>query len=225
MPRYTVVVTNVAGSVTSTVASLTVWVTPAITAQPQSRTNLAGTTANFSVTATGTAPLAYQWRFNGTNLAGATASNYPIASVQLSNAGNYTVVVTNVAGSVTSAVAVLTVTTQSQAVVTFNNTNLIQINDAAAATPYPSAIVVLGQTGTVGKVAVVVWDELGVQSKLAVKSEWARRLGGVECKHGFDTVWLAFAWLKPVFCIQNVYSASGSLPINKLVFALALYAP
>ena len=65
-------------------------------------------------------------------------------------------VVTNVAGSVTSAVAVLTVTTQSQAVVTFNNTNLIQINDAAAATPYPSAIVVLGQTGTVGKVTVTL---------------------------------------------------------------------
>ena len=207
MPRYTVVVTNVAGSVTSTVASLTVWVTPAITAQPQSRTNLAGTTANFSVTATGTAPLAYQWRFNGTNLAGATASNYPIASVQLSNAGNYTVVVTNVAGSVTSAVAVLTVTTQSQAVVTFNNTNLIQINDAAAATPYPSAIVVLGQTGTVGKVAVVVWDELGVQSKLAVKSEWARRLGGrgvyTRFRHGLACVCVAKTRVLYTKCIQR----------------------
>ena len=44
------------------------------------------------------------------------------------------------------------------------------------------------------------------------------------CKHGFDTVWLAFAWAKPVFCIQTVYSASGSLTFNKPVFALVLYA-
>ena len=52
------------------------------------------------------------------------------------------------------------------------------------------------------------------------------RLGIVRgCKQGFDTAWLAFAWLKPVFCMQNVYSASGSLTINKLALALVLYAP
>ena len=45
------------------------------------------------------------------------------------------------------------------------------------------------------------------------------------CKHGFNTGWLAFEWQKPVFCIQIVYSASGSLTINKPVFALVLYAP
>jgi hypothetical protein len=106
---YTVVVTNVAGSVTSAVAMLTVLVPPAITAQPQSQTNIAGTVANFSVTGTGTVPLAYQWRFNGTNLAGATASSYSVASAQPSNAGSYAVVITNVAGRATSAVAALTV--------------------------------------------------------------------------------------------------------------------
>jgi uncharacterized protein YjbI with pentapeptide repeats len=107
--NYTVVITNVAGSVTSSVAALTVIFPPAITNQPVSITNVAGTTANFSVYAGGTLPLSYQWRFNNTNLAGATLTNYSIASVQGTNAGNYTVVITNIAGSITSSVAALTV--------------------------------------------------------------------------------------------------------------------
>lgn len=44
---------------------------PAITSQPAGATRTVGQTATFQVTATGTAPLAYQWRRNGTNLAGA----------------------------------------------------------------------------------------------------------------------------------------------------------
>ena len=113
--NYDLVVTNVAGSVTSQVAVLTIWVAPTITIQPQSQTNIAGTTANFSVTASGTSPLSYQWRFGGTNLAAQTNSALALPNVQLSNAGIYDVVVTNVAGSVTSAVAVLTVTSASVA--------------------------------------------------------------------------------------------------------------
>ncbi len=106
---YAVVVANVAGVVTSTVATLTVWVPPTVVSQPQSRTNIAGTDASFAVSASGTAPLGYQWRFNGANIAGATAANYTVTAAQSSNAGSYTVVVTNVAGSTTSTVAVLTV--------------------------------------------------------------------------------------------------------------------
>ena len=47
---------------------------PVITTQPQPQTVIAGNSATFTVTATGTAPLAYQWRFKGTNIASATAS-------------------------------------------------------------------------------------------------------------------------------------------------------
>jgi uncharacterized protein YpmS len=107
--NYRVVVTNSAGSVTSGVAVLTVWIPPGITSQPQSRTNFVGTTAGFDVAANGTAALTYQWRFNGANIAGATGLNLTIGSVQASDAGNYSVVLTNAAGSVTSAVAILTV--------------------------------------------------------------------------------------------------------------------
>jgi alpha-tubulin suppressor-like RCC1 family protein len=106
---YTVVITNAVGSVTSSVATLTVLVPPAITAQPASLTVTNGNSANFSVTATGTAPLGYQWYFGTNALSGATATNYSLAAVAATNAGNYSVVITNAAGSVTSSLASLTI--------------------------------------------------------------------------------------------------------------------
>ena len=106
---YSVIVTNVAGSVTSSNATLTVNVPPTIAPQPLSQTATAGQNVLFSVGAGGTAPFSYQWTFNGTNLAGATSSTLALTSVQTNNTGTYSVVVTNVAGSVTSFGATLTV--------------------------------------------------------------------------------------------------------------------
>ena len=110
---YSVVVANAAGSVTSASAVLIVTTTtvpPSLTAQPQSETVNTGNTATFSVTAIGTMPLSYQWRFNATNIPGATSSTYARPAVQSGDAGSYSVFVTNAAGSVTSADASLTVT-------------------------------------------------------------------------------------------------------------------
>jgi hypothetical protein len=112
---YDVVITNVAGAVTSFVATLTVWVPPSISEQPQSRTNQAGTDASFAVTASGTPPLTYQWRFNGSNLEGATTNTLTLSGVQSTNAGSYDVVVTNLAGGTTSTLATLSVTLPSPA--------------------------------------------------------------------------------------------------------------
>src|SRR2546425_850180 len=82
---------------------------PLITVQPTNQTNCAGTTAAFSVTATGTDPLSYQWYFNETSaLADATNATVSLANAQAATAGNYTVVITNVEGAVTSVVATLT---------------------------------------------------------------------------------------------------------------------
>jgi hypothetical protein len=106
---YTVVITNAYGSVTSSVATVTVLDPPVITAQPASLTASNGWPASFSVTATGTAPLAYQWYFGMNAISGATAANYSLAAVAATNAGNYSVVITNAAGSVTSGVAALSV--------------------------------------------------------------------------------------------------------------------
>ena len=82
---------------------------PTLTVQPQSQTVLLGSSAVLSVSATGSLPLHYQWRFNGTDLVEATTNTLTLANVQEANEGNYDVVVSNDSGSVTSQVAVLTV--------------------------------------------------------------------------------------------------------------------
>lgn len=82
---------------------------PVITAQPTNLSVIIGSNATFRVTATGDAPLAYQWRFNGTNLLGRTTSVLAFTSVQFNQAGPYSVVVTNLGGAVTSSPALLTV--------------------------------------------------------------------------------------------------------------------
>jgi len=72
-----------------------------------------GQTAAFSVTADGTAPLAYQWQFVSTDISGATNQDYSFNNAQTSNAGPYRVIVTNAYGSATSTVAALTVSLPS----------------------------------------------------------------------------------------------------------------
>jgi len=110
---FDVVVTNGVGSVTSTVATLTVnaaAVAPSITTQPANTTVTAPGAASFSVVATGSVPMTYQWKRNGSNIAGATSATYvrnPTAVAD--NGSSYTVVITNSVGSVTSAAAILTV--------------------------------------------------------------------------------------------------------------------
>lgn len=85
-------------------------VAPAITAQPTDRTVQVGATATFTVTATGTAPLTYQWKKGGTAITGATSASYTTPATVIGDSGAaFTVTVTNSAGSVTSNAATLTV--------------------------------------------------------------------------------------------------------------------
>jgi len=87
---------------------------PAITSAPLSRTNYYSAPAVFTVAASGTLPLSYQWFLNGTNALadglGVTGTRSPslmLNSAQSSDAGNYTVVVTNTWGATTSSPATL----------------------------------------------------------------------------------------------------------------------
>ena len=76
----------------------------------------AGTSASFSVTASGAAPLNYQWRFNGTDIAGATDATYTLANAQPANLGLYTVVLTSGGTTATTRPAILGLATSSKLV-------------------------------------------------------------------------------------------------------------
>jgi hypothetical protein len=84
---------------------------PSITAQPASQSVSAGESASFAVSATGTAPLSYQWQRDGAAIGGATAANYTTPPTTVADdSAAFSVVVSNSTGSVTSADAMLTVT-------------------------------------------------------------------------------------------------------------------
>ena len=80
-----------------------------ITSQPRSWTVDSGAPISFSVTATGTAPIHFQWRRNGEDIAGANSSTYTIPSASDSDGGIYDVVVRNVVGEIVSNAGTLTV--------------------------------------------------------------------------------------------------------------------
>src|SRR5258706_7644852 len=80
---------------------------PAITAQPQNVSVYPGQDAAFSVAANGSAPLSFQWQFNGAAIPGETNNSYTRAAVQPEDVGNYSVVVANAAGFVVSSNALL----------------------------------------------------------------------------------------------------------------------
>jgi hypothetical protein len=110
---YTVIVTGTCGTVTSANAVLTVNAATSINTQPVAQAVCAGSAATFTVNATGTGTLTYQWRKDGTAITGATAATYSIASVSAADAGAYTVVVTGTCGTVTSTAANLSLNAAS----------------------------------------------------------------------------------------------------------------
>lgn len=105
---YTVVVSNVCGSLTSQSATVTVAAAPAVTSNPASQSSCEGGTVTLSVIASGANPLTYQWRRNGVNV-GTNASTLTLSSLSPGDAGNYDVVVSNSCGTTTSSVAMVMV--------------------------------------------------------------------------------------------------------------------
>jgi hypothetical protein len=114
---YSVIMENPFGFQISPNAVLTVNQPPIIYTQPVSLAVMPGGDVQFSVTAGGTAPLSYQWSFNGTNLADATDGTLRLTNVTTDQAGTYGITVTNLAG-IASASATLSVYTNAAAVLT-----------------------------------------------------------------------------------------------------------
>ncbi|MFM8418502.1 MAG: immunoglobulin domain-containing protein, partial [Verrucomicrobiota bacterium] len=144
---YTVRVSNVAGTATSSGVEVVVLSPPTITRQPAGREAATGQPLVLSVAASSSLqPVTYQWRKNGLNLvagtwmSGVQAAELSITALQLSDAGTYSVVVANAVGSVTSANAVVSV-------VPFNNAPtlnalgaLARLEDASASSVALSGI-------------------------------------------------------------------------------------
>jgi hypothetical protein len=113
--QYQAIVMNSYGHAVSQVATLLVRIPPRITQQPQSRVITNNNSAAFTVVATGTGTLFYQWRrydsgtMNFTNIPGATTTSYTVANAQIHDSGTFVVVVTDDIASVTSNPAVLEV--------------------------------------------------------------------------------------------------------------------
>ncbi|MBI5383510.1 MAG: lamin tail domain-containing protein [Verrucomicrobia bacterium] len=99
---YSVVITNIVSSVVSTTATVTVYLRPLILVQPQSQSAFAGSNVTYSIIATSSTTLRYQWHFNGTNLLNATNSTLLLTSAQAGHVGTYDVLVSDNYGSVLS---------------------------------------------------------------------------------------------------------------------------
>ncbi len=132
-PLVTLLATSITDNTKSAPASITIAVNtaivaPTITAQPANQIVTVGQPATFSLTATGTAPLSYQWQKNSVNISGATAASYTTAATTSSDNGAlFDVIVSNAAGSQTSTMATLTVnavTASAIDVVTYHYDNL-----------------------------------------------------------------------------------------------------
>ena len=122
-------------------------VAPSITTQPTSQTVTAGQTASFTVAATGTAPLSYQWQKSGANIAGATTASYTTPVTTTSDSGaTFRVVVTNTAGTVTSAAATLTVSPAPAPAIQVNPTSISFVN--AVVSVSSSQALIITNTGT-----------------------------------------------------------------------------
>jgi hypothetical protein len=160
---------------------------PVITTQPVGVTVPQGAPASFTVVATATSGLTYQWMKNGVNIAGATSATYTIPAAQAADAGHYTVRCTATAGSVVSDAAILTVTLTVPPVITSQPLSVVVrlgIDDPVASfdVKVPAAsnyqwwkngLPILGATSEVlsflnvtlddvGSYSVVAWNDYGI---------------------------------------------------------------
>ena len=121
---FSVVVTNAAGSVTSSNATLTVQLTntpPSIVTQPQRQIADFGGSVAFSVSVSGTPPFTYQWQFNGASIPGATTNSYALVNLVSTNSGNYSVSVRNSYGGIVSSNASLLVGGINNAIISWGD--------------------------------------------------------------------------------------------------------
>jgi N-acetylneuraminic acid mutarotase len=137
--QYDCVVSNSIGASTipavSTAATLTINAAPVITAQPASTVTAVGSTAHFTVAATASGTLSYQWRKGGTNLSGATAAQLDVPVSGASDGGSFDCVVSSTlngtVASTTSDAATLTVNVAPSITLQPSNVTVVSGGDAS----------------------------------------------------------------------------------------------
>jgi hypothetical protein len=200
--NYTVTITNGAGSVTSSAASLTVnpvSALPVITLQPIGGKVVLGQVVVLNAKATGAT--SYQWYKGGVALSGQTSDNLVISNVVSSTAGTYTLMDTNSAGSVTSSAAVLSLNNNQRAPVV----NVSALTTSIAGDPFTLGFVVSGDVsqtvlirasgpsianlvpGTMADPVMKVFNN--AQTVIAENDNWNANLASIFTKTG------AFAFL------------------------------
>lgn len=159
---YTVTATNAADTTQKAIANITVAVPVPVTfsTQPQSMSAAVGHKATFTVAASGSGTLSYQWKKGGVAIAGATSASYTTPTLTLADSGSvYTCEVTGKAGTVASNAATLTVQALGTAT-TASNSTATAIPDATTGSPGTAVEIpftVAGVTGNVGEVTMAVY--------------------------------------------------------------------
>lgn len=141
---YDVIVRNAGGRVVSRAARLQVAEPPALLSQPVAHAVAAGGTLRLAVAATGTGPLAYQWRRNGVNLAGQTNATLVRTAFTAALAGTYDVRVTSPYGAVTSRAAAISLAPAAANV----SAPVVTLHPPASRTVRPGDSVTLGTVAT-----------------------------------------------------------------------------
>ena len=163
---YFVVITNVAGAVTSSNAVLTVNVPVYIVSEPASQTVIPGGTANFSVSVAGDPPYAFQWYEISTNQATATALvlNGFVYGANVAGGGSGYVTVPNVqivGGGGTGALAAAVVSNGVVIAVTVTNTGSDYTGTPTIQIDPPTGVAVAGQTSSSFSISGVTTNNAG----------------------------------------------------------------
>ncbi len=212
--NYSVTITNAYGATNSAVAVLAVspGVPPLITAQPLPQSVQLGNNATFAVGVNASAPLSYQWLFNGANVAGATNSTLALVNVQTNQSGNYSVAVSNPFGATNSFSAALTVFPPSGYVIFsagVSSSTKIFTNSAVAGPP-------TGQTGTNG--GTYLYALFASATATSVNGQTTPVVGGANNNYAFnDANWTLVAYGTNTFRAGRLSSispnSSGLTPV------------
>ena len=155
---FTVTATNALDATQKAFANVTVAVPVPVTfsQNPANLTVAVGHKATFTVAASGSGTLTYQWKKDGVAIAGATTASYTTATLALSDSGSsYTCEVTGRAGMVASNAATLTV--QSLGTATAINSTLVTFIPDLPAAAVEVPFVVSGVAGNVGEVQLSLY--------------------------------------------------------------------